>query len=203
MAEDTKINRSRLPGPDNPNWKGGRVVASNGYVLIRVGKDHPLADVRGYAYEHRIVAAQMMGRNLDAGEIIHHKNGVKTDNRPENLEVVMGNAEHRVHHRLPGSRRRLPGESNPTVLCGCGCGETFDRFDDTGRPREFVSGHNPVPSPRASAILARLADRPHTVTELAGLFGISRGAICTALSKLAGEGRATRIGRGLYARKEG
>jgi hypothetical protein len=41
------------------NWKGGKTVTSRGYVLVWVGKDHPLADVRGYAYEHRLVAAQL------------------------------------------------------------------------------------------------------------------------------------------------
>lgn len=40
----------------------GRSIASNGYVLIWVGRDHPLADVRGYAYEHRLVASQTIGR---------------------------------------------------------------------------------------------------------------------------------------------
>jgi hypothetical protein len=34
------------PGARNPNWKGGRLVASNGYVLVRVGVGHHLADVR-------------------------------------------------------------------------------------------------------------------------------------------------------------
>jgi hypothetical protein len=38
------------PGPRNPNWRGGRSLASNGYVLIRVGVGPHLADVRGYAY---------------------------------------------------------------------------------------------------------------------------------------------------------
>lgn len=51
-------------GTDNPMWKGGRSVASNGYVLIRVGVEHHLADVRGYAYEHRVVAEQKIKRAL-------------------------------------------------------------------------------------------------------------------------------------------
>lgn len=48
----------------NPNWKGGRSIASNGYVLIKVGTGHHLADVRGYAYEHRLVAERKLGRRL-------------------------------------------------------------------------------------------------------------------------------------------
>lgn len=86
-------------GEKNGFWKGGRSIASNGYVLIRVGKDHPLSDVRGYAYEHRIVASEKLGRMVAKDEIVHHINGVKTDNRPENLEVCLSNAEHRAKHR--------------------------------------------------------------------------------------------------------
>lgn len=36
-------------------WKPGGSVAHNGYVKTRVGKDHPLADANGYAYEHHVV----------------------------------------------------------------------------------------------------------------------------------------------------
>ena len=71
----------------NPNWRGGRSIASNGYVLIRVGVGHPLADVRGYAYEHRLVASEMLGRPLAPFENVHHVNGRRDDNRPENLEL--------------------------------------------------------------------------------------------------------------------
>lgn len=125
----------------NPNWKGGRSVASNGYVLIRVGEGHPLADVRGYAYEHRLIAFAKLGRPLEPGEHVHHIDGDKQNNDWSNIEVLT-HAEHFVEHRKLGSKRRLPGELNPVALCACGCGETFDRYDASGRPRKFVSGHN-------------------------------------------------------------
>lgn len=128
-------------GPKNGMWKGGRTVASNGYVLIRVGHDHHLADVRGYAYEHRIVAEQMLGRRLKQGELVHHKNEVRTDNRPENIEVVPDVAHHLYKHRGT-SERRAPGEPNPIIHCACGCGRTFLKYDSFARPRRFVSGHN-------------------------------------------------------------
>ena len=130
-------------GPKNGLWKGGRSIASNGYVLIRVGVGHHLADVRGYAYEHRIVAEQVLGRSLRKGELVHHKNGDKQDNEPANIEVFSSAAEHRVKHRRR-SDLRLPSQVNPVVLCGCGCRTQFRLFDMSGRPRRFVSGHNAV-----------------------------------------------------------
>ena len=138
----TRPRRGSKHGPLNINWKGGRTVASNGYVLIKVPTEHHLADVRGYAYEHRLVAEDKIGRRLERGEQVHHINGIKTDNRPENLEVVSGIREHRLKHRGLGSNRRLPNEPNPRVNCLCGCGVSFAKYDESGRPRSFISGHN-------------------------------------------------------------
>lgn len=119
----------------------GRTVASNGYVLIRVGRNHHLADVRGYAYEHRLVAEKILGRRLQPGEVVHHRDHNKVNNNPANLEIVT-RAQHGVEHRRRDSRRRMPGEPNPIVSCECGCGSTFERYDSGKRPRQYVSGHN-------------------------------------------------------------
>lgn len=48
---------SNFVGKHPHNWKGGRTVTQHGYVLIYVSKNHPLADCRGYAYEHRLWSA--------------------------------------------------------------------------------------------------------------------------------------------------
>lgn len=129
-------------GAENPNWKGGRSVASNGYMLIKVGVEHHLADVRGYAYEHRIVAEQKIGRRLRPGEQAHHVDGDKLNNEPANIEVAASFAHHRELHRKPGSNLRKRGQGNPVVKCECGCGAEFDKYDAWRRPRRFVSGHN-------------------------------------------------------------
>ena len=72
-------------GPLSPRWKGGRTIVG-GYVHILM-PEHPRAKKTGYMLEHRIVMERMLGRFLEPWEEVHHKNGVKTDNSPENLEL--------------------------------------------------------------------------------------------------------------------
>lgn len=57
-----------------------------GYVLIRQ-PGHPRATRQGYVFEHIVVMEQLLGRFLVDGENVHHRNGVRDDNRPENLEL--------------------------------------------------------------------------------------------------------------------
>lgn len=132
---------ARPQGAQVHNWRGGRTITAHGYILVRVGKAHPLADVRGYAYEHRVVMSNKLGRWVTPEEIVHHKDEDRTNNSPENLEVKNGNAEHYLEHRKRHDLRR-PGEKNTEIACECGCGSMFARFDGSGRPRRFLPGHN-------------------------------------------------------------
>jgi len=56
----------------------------------------------GYLAEHRLVMAETLGRMLTPEEVVDHINGVKDDNRPENLRVLTK----RVHDSLPKPPRR-------------------------------------------------------------------------------------------------
>lgn len=67
-----------------------------GYVRVYVPM-HPEANTWGYAYEHRVVAEQIVGRRLFSNEIVHHKNGKRWDNRPENLEIMDKNNHAKLH----------------------------------------------------------------------------------------------------------
>lgn len=90
-------------GSQHYRWNE-RPITSHGYVLVRVPEDHPLHIGNGYAYEHRLVASEMLGRALTRGELVHHVNGDKADNRPENLQIVR-RGEHNHLHLIDDSRR--------------------------------------------------------------------------------------------------
>lgn len=182
---------------EHPNWKGGRTVTSHGYVLVKA-PDHPDADTRGYVYEHRLVAEQKLGRRIDSDEHVHHKNGDKQDNRPENL-VVLHETEHRSEHRDSDSPRRDPGEPNPTIECACGCGETFKKYDEWGRPRERLSGHTEYAqaTPAKDDIMGVLrSDGPIHREKLAEKVDRSLNTVSTHLSELRNDGKAEPAGGG-------
>jgi hypothetical protein len=75
-------------GPRHPKWKGGRKILSNGYVRVWLSsEDRKKYGVRRDILEHRLVMSEHLGRPLLKTESVHHKNGDRTDNRIENLEL--------------------------------------------------------------------------------------------------------------------
>ena len=73
-------------GRANGNWKGGRTRHKAGYIMSRA-PGHPRSGQGNYVFEHILVAEELLGRFLIDGETVHHRNGVRDDNRPENLEL--------------------------------------------------------------------------------------------------------------------
>ena len=110
---DMRGKNPKPKGSEHYRWNNRRLISSHGYVKIRVGKEHSLADPNGYAYEHLIVWRSAGNLVPLKGEIIHHKNEDKQDNRIGNLELMergQHNSEHlkRDDRRCPETGRLLP-----------------------------------------------------------------------------------------------
>ena len=120
----SKMSRKRQ-GADNPAWKGGiswnyqhkingykrlayRHVRKDGYIIIRC-HGHPHQTSKHYVLEHILVMEMHFKRHLFPGELVHHKNGIKDDNRLENL-VLTTHQEHVHIHGLPHMKKPFNAE---------------------------------------------------------------------------------------------
>lgn len=103
VCGDRKAGKSRT-GDGHPRWKGGRRI-DRGYAYV-YAPDHPNRTKAGYVLEHRLVMEKKLGRFLLRKEVVHHKNGVKLDNRIRNLELLGSNSEHAKIH-APESAERM------------------------------------------------------------------------------------------------
>lgn len=91
-------------GESNSSWKGGRRINDQGYVEIYM-PEHDHTRPNGYVREHIYVAETMLGRKLkfysvgdSRNEVVHHINGIKTDNRPDNLLVLTAKEHRKLHY---------------------------------------------------------------------------------------------------------
>lgn len=84
-------------GEKNPNWKGGRQIRFGYAFAIKHG--HPGADCWGYVQEHRLIMEEKIGRYLNPGETVHHLDGNKLNNTPDNLILFPTTNAHSAYHR--------------------------------------------------------------------------------------------------------
>lgn len=97
--------RKLIENRDNPNWKGGRYQDSHGYIRLYYPGHHRCWRNQNYIFEHTLVWEQANNTELPDGYDIHHLNGIKNDNRPDNL-VAMKHGEH-TGQTIPYKKRIL------------------------------------------------------------------------------------------------
>jgi len=117
-VEWREASRQRMTGSGCPRWNGGKYLTHAGYLMVRPPADYPHSppDKRGYIREHRMVMEMHLGRALRPGEVVHHLNGDKIDNRIENLEVCDSQSEHITGHSVEGAMYNRW----PKCIMGCG-----------------------------------------------------------------------------------
>ena len=114
-------------------------IKQAGYRVI-YAPESPEATTNGWGYEQRIVMAQHLQRALLSSEVVHHKDGNRLNNNLSNLLLTTVSRHIRSH--IGNFNHRQENETNPLIICACGCGQTLLKYDNRGRPRQVKHGHS-------------------------------------------------------------
>jgi len=102
-----KIKRGLYRTGENAlNWKGGITKCPEGYISIKI-KNHPFCNSEGYIRRSRFIMERHLGHYLHPKEVVHHINGIKDDDRIENLRLFKNNIEHMKFHSCKRERNKI------------------------------------------------------------------------------------------------
>lgn len=128
------------PGKENHQYKTGRRIDLDGYVLVTAPKDHPYARQRTnrsgkLIYEHRLVLEQHLGRYLLPEEVVDHIDGLTLHNAPENLRLFASNGEH-IATTTTGRTKLWSAQGRQNIGTRTDRGKALQRVDSYGQRRK-------------------------------------------------------------------
>lgn len=97
QMSNSGVKKGQFTGKNACHWKGGKIY-KKGYIYLFKPK-HPFCNCDGYVRRSHLVMEKKIGRFLKPQEIVHHINGIRDDDRIENLKLFKNHSEHMKHHR--------------------------------------------------------------------------------------------------------
>jgi len=96
------VKRPERTGNKHPSWKGGRYISHDGYVVVSVrsGRNPNRSGWGNYRKEHLVVMEEHLGRKLTRGEVVHHIDGDKQNNKLSNLYLTDQKGHRNAHQTL-------------------------------------------------------------------------------------------------------
>lgn len=91
-------NRGRFKGEKGSKWNGGKTINYYGYIQT-LYPDHPRANVRGYVFEHILIAEIVLDKYLPDKAVVHHIDGNPNNNKIDNLVICENNSYHLLLHK--------------------------------------------------------------------------------------------------------
>jgi len=166
----------------------------SGYLCVKLRKDGRNHNFRVHSLIVRTFLAPLV-----RGQITHHRDRDKKNNRLNNLEVKNLDQHSSEHHRIRSDLRGLD-EPNELILCSCGCGRSLLRYDKNRRPRSCLWGHNGTGlSDFTKAVRDAVIAGKTIIRDILASFPGQEAAVHQALFRLKKRGDLIRLGYGKWA----